>query len=276
MVDRITPAPNAKTLADAVALAGCEDQGAVETEPFSQWVIEDRFPMGRPAFEAGGALFVDDVAPYERMKLRMLNGAHSMLAYAGFLAGHAYVRDVIADEALGFLVERHMRAASATLRPLSGISFNDYAAALLARFRNPAIAHETWQIAMDGTEKLPQRLFEPAQHALDHGQDIRPFAFAVAAWMRYCLGRTDDGQIYALRDPRETEIAACLADSDDNAAALSDALHALPGLFPKSLIEAPSWRATVEKILTTMLRQGVAAAIRSEAATRRQPHPSAS
>ena len=121
MVDRITPAPTERTCADAADLIGCEDRAAIETEAFSQWVIEDRFAAGRPAWEAGGALFVDDVAPYEQMKLRILNGAHSMLAYAGYLSGHVYVRDVMADDALAALVKRHMLAAAETLTPLSGI-----------------------------------------------------------------------------------------------------------------------------------------------------------
>jgi fructuronate reductase len=130
MVDRITPAPTSRTLSEAVRLIGCEDHAAVETEPFTQWVIEDRFPAGRPTWEAGGAIFVADVAPYERMKLRMLNGAHSMLAYAGFLSGRAYVRDVMADPALAALVERHLKAAAATLPPLDGLDLAEYAVQL--------------------------------------------------------------------------------------------------------------------------------------------------
>ncbi|MEF9605349.1 mannitol dehydrogenase family protein, partial [Paracoccus sp. PXZ] len=93
MVDRITPATTERTLADAEALTGYRDLAAVETEPFSQWVIEDHFPQGRPAWEAGGALFVQDVRPHEAMKLRMLNGSHSLIAYAGQLLGLPHVRD---------------------------------------------------------------------------------------------------------------------------------------------------------------------------------------
>ncbi|MEM7043408.1 MAG: mannitol dehydrogenase family protein [Pseudomonadota bacterium] len=262
MVDRITPAPTDETWAEAARLTGCRDDAAVETEAFSQWVIEDRFADGRPAWEAGGALFVDNVAPYEQMKLRILNGAHSMLAYAGYLGGHAFVRDVMADEALAALVKRHMQAAAETLAPLSGIDFTDYAQSLMTRFRNPAIAHETYQIAMDGTEKLPQRILEPAVHALEHGRDIRPFAFAVAAWMRYGLGRKDDGAIYALRDPREAEIAACVRNADSGG--VSTALHRLPGLFPDRLLESQIWRNTVQSILDRMLQQSMAEAIRVE------------
>ena len=266
MVDRITPAPTPDTRAEASRLTGCEDRAAIETEPFTQWVIEDRFASGRPAWEAGGALFVADVAPYERMKLRMLNGSHSMLAYAGFLAGHEYVRDVMADPALSALVARHMQAAAATLPALPGIDLARYAADLQSRFRNPAIAHRTAQIAMDGTEKLPQRLLEPATETHRRGGDIRPFAFAVAAWMRYCMGRTDGGAPFALDDPRAAEITARLSGCStpcDVAAALSG----LPGVFPDALRADEVWKASVSACLQRMVEQGMAAAIAAEAAT---------
>ena len=265
MVDRITPATTEATLAEAERQTGCTDLAAVETEPFLQWVIEDHFPQGRPAWEAAGAIFVTDVAPYERMKLTMLNGSHSMLAYAGFLSGHRYVRDVMADPALSVLVARHLAAAAAVMPPLEGIDLSAYAEALAERFRNPAIAHETFQIAMDGTQKLPQRIFQPGLTALEQGQPLAPFAFATAAWMRYTLGQTDEGQPYALRDPREEEIRGALADVPREAGAIFDALNALPGLIPAALTTAPGWRAAVTGSLDPMLSQGMVAALREEA-----------
>lgn len=265
MVDRITPASTAATLADAAAAAGRTDLAAVETEPFSHWVIEDRFPTGRPAWEAGGALFVEAVAPFERMKLRMVNGTHSMLAYAGFLSGRRYVRDVLADPALAALVARHLAAAGATLEPLPGIDLAAYSRDLVDRLRNPAIAHETYQIAMDGTEKLPPRLFAPALELLARQGDIRPFAFATAVWMRYCLGRTDAGERYALRDPRQEEIARRL-DGQSTAAAIVAALQGLPGWMPERLAADPTWTAAVTGILAALLADGVAETLRREAA----------
>jgi fructuronate reductase len=265
MVDRITPAAIQKTFADVRALTGFDDQGAVETEPFSQWIVEDDFVAGRPDWEAGGALFVADVAPYEKMKLRMLNGAHSMLAYSGFLAGHRYVRDVMGDPALAALVARHMKAAAATLDPVPGVDLGQYAADLQERFRNPAIAHETYQIAMDGTQKLPQRLLEPAIMALERGQGIDAFAFAVAAWMRYALGRKEGGESYALRDPREKEIAAMLERAGKDAGAMADALLALPGLFPAVLGDNRIWTDGVKRRLAFMMDKGIRAAIGEEA-----------
>jgi fructuronate reductase len=271
MVDRITPASTDKTFTDVRRLIGYDDPGAVETEPFSQWIIEDDFVAGRPDWEAGGALFVSDVAPYEKMKLRMLNGAHSMLAYSGFLAGHRYVRDVMGDPALATLVARHMKAAAATLDPVPGVDLGRYAADLQERFRNPAIAHETYQIAMDGTQKLPQRLLEPAMVALERRQGIDAFVFAVAAWMRYALGRREDGGAYALRDPREKEIAATLdkaggnAETTANAQTTADALRGLPGLFPTALTGSELWTGAVKRRLAQMMDKGMRIAIEEEA-----------
>lgn len=265
MVDRITPASTEKTLADALALTGHDDRAAVETEPFSQWIIEDDFVAGRPDWEAGGALFVKDVAPYEKMKLRMLNGTHSMLAYAGFIAGHKYVRDVMADTGLAALVKRHMAAAARTLDPVPGVDLERYAKDLHARFANPAISHETYQIAMDGTQKLPQRLIEPAMIALERDLPLDAYAFAVAAWMRYALGMDENGQDYALRDPREAEIVQRLKDTGRSADTVVDALHRLPGLFPAKLTNSATWNAAIVMRLDAMLTQGMRKAIAGEA-----------
>ena len=265
MVDRITPASTETTFADTLALTGREDLAAVETEPFSQWIVEDDFAAGRPDWEAGGALFVSDVAPYEKMKLRMLNGAHSMLAYSGFLAGHKYVRDVMGDADLSLLIARHMDAAARTLDPVPGVDTEQYAAELRTRFANPAIAHQTYQIAMDGTQKLPQRILEPATIALERGWPLDAYAFAIAAWMRYALAVTEAGEAYALRDPREAEIRALAGGPERGAGAVVEALIGLPGLFPAALRDASDFREAVARRLGVMLSEGIQAAIALEA-----------
>jgi fructuronate reductase len=265
MVDRITPASTEQTFADTLALTGREDLAAVETEPFSQWIVEDDFVAGRPDWEAGGALFVSDVAPYEKMKLRMLNGAHSMLAYSGFLSGHKYVRDVMGDADLALLIGRHMDAAARTLDPVPGVDLAHYAAELRTRFANPAIAHQTYQIAMDGTQKLPQRILEPATIALERGWPLDAYAFAIAAWMRYALGVTEAGEAYALRDPREAEIRALAGGPERGAGAIVEALMGLPGLFPAALRESSDFREAVARRLGGMLSEGIHAAIALEA-----------
>lgn len=265
MVDRITPASTETTYEDAKSLTGFDDLAAVETEPFTQWVIEDRFIAGCPDWAAAGVIFADNVEPYEKMKLRMLNGAHSMLAYSGFVAGYKYVRDVMGDAALAKLVARQMQAAAATLDPVPGVDLDQYAADLQERFANPAIAHLTYQIAMDGTQKLPQRLIEPAIQTLRSGGSLDAYAFAVAAWMRYCLGMTETGETYALRDPREAEITALLDGAGRDAGSIVDRLMSLPGLFPEQLGGVPQWRAAVQSKLESILADGMRAAIDREA-----------
>ncbi|WMS44896.1 mannitol dehydrogenase family protein [Acuticoccus sp. MNP-M23] len=223
MVDRITPASTEATFADAESALGVADHAAVETEPFTQFVVEDNFAAERPAWEAGGAVFVADVAPHEMMKLRMLNGAHSLIAYMGQLNGIDHVRDVVADPVLAARVDVHFEAARKTLPAVPGVDLAAYARALMARFANRAILHKTRQIAMDGTEKLPQRIFAPAAATLAAGGDVAPFAYATGLWMAYAARAARDG---VLDDPRRD---ALLAAGDDPAA-----LGAVAGL-PEAL-----------------------------------------
>lgn len=199
------------------------------------------------------------------MKLRMLNGSHSMLAYSGFIAGHKYVRDVMGNADLSHLVARHTREAARTLAPVAGVDLVRYGEELRDRFANPAIAHETWQIAMDGTQKLPQRLIEPATVAMARGLPLDAYAFAIAAWMRYAVGLTEQGAAYALRDPREREIGAALAGTGRDAGAIVERLLSLPGLFPKELGGSPHWREALERRLGSMLADGMQYAIAREA-----------
>ncbi|QJF52539.1 mannitol dehydrogenase family protein [Roseobacter ponti] len=259
MVDRITPAPTADLRAEVADLLGSADNAAVETEPFTQWVIEDRFCAGRPDWEAGGALFVSDVAPFENMKLRMLNGAHSLIAYTGVLCGFPFVRDAIGNPQLRAVVRRHMQAAAATLDPIGGFDFDGYADDLMQRFANPQIAHKTAQIAMDGSQKMPQRIFAPALAAKTRGLDITPFATATAVWLRYTAGLTPDGQRYEVQDPRSDELRGLHAGGAD-ARGITARLAALPGLLPEGLSGDPGWNDAVAQKLAPML-QGDAAAI---------------
>lgn len=262
MVDRITPSATKRTFTDATRLSGCADKAAVETEPFSQWVIEDVFAAGRPAWEASGAMFVEDVIPYEQMKLRLLNGTHSLLAYAGFLAGHETVSDAIGDPHLNRIAVKQMEAAAATLPPLDGVDLADYRWRLLDRFANRAIRHFTRQIAMDGTQKLPQRILAPLDETARRGGDIEAFCFAIAAWMRYCLGVTDEGVVYALNDPAESVIRGRLAATGLDARAIFEALSTIPNLFGPAVAANDTVRDCVVMLLASMLEDGMATAAR--------------
>lgn len=261
MVDRITPATTDRTLADIEALTGRHDPAGVETEPFRQWVIEDHFPQGRPAWEAGGAEFVRDVGPYEAMKLRMLNGSHSLMAYAGQLMGLELVRDAVSDADLSVLVRRHMAAAAATLPRGAGLDSDSYARALMARFANPGIAHRTLQIAMDGTEKLPQRWFAPAAELLSTGGDARPFALATAIWLAWLCRLQQAGT--RPDDPRADALMARMHDAGMDATRLPVAVLSLPGLAPAALVESQIFTGAVTRALTTIAKDGIRRAITS-------------
>ena len=239
-------------------MLGVEDKLAIETEPFTQWVIEDKFCGPRPEWEKVGALLVDDVAPYEHMKLRMLNGAHSLIAYLGHVHGCKYVRDAMAHPQIQPLVLKHFQAAAKTLSPLPEVDFDEYANQLAERFENPNIAHETYQIAMDGTQKLPQRIFSPAIDALKLGQDIDSFALATAAWIFYCYVGVNGQSVfglgpYALRDPRETEIKNALEGIGSDAVALRNALFGLSDFIPEELAMNEEWRDQVTRKLARLL-----------------------
>lgn len=244
MVDRIVPAATAETLARAKRLLGVEDRLSIEAETFSQWVIEDDFVGDRPTWEAGGALFVENVEPYEKMKLRLLNGSHSLIAYLGQLQKLEFVRDVMAVPENVALVRRHMQAAVCTLDPVPGIDLTHYMDQLVDRFANPAIAHRTQQIAMDGSQKLPQRLFQPAVDALSSGDDAAEFAFATAVWIAY-LKRAE-----TVDDPRARELqkaAADAASADETAS-----FFAIAGLFPGELQANRAWRNQVNSLLGSL------------------------
>ena len=189
MVDRIVPATTANDLNVVEGRLGLRDEGAVFAEPFSQWVIEDRFAGPRPGWDKVGAELVADVAPYETAKLRMLNGAHSALAYLGLERGHTFVHEAIADPVLRPMVERLMRREAATsFAPAPMQDLDGYADALLARFANPALRHRLSQIAMDGSQKIPQRwLAGLAVHQM-RGEVCEATLTALAAWLRHVRG----------------------------------------------------------------------------------------
>lgn len=217
MVDRITPASTEATFDLVYKNTGFKDRAAVETEPFKQWVIEDKFVGSRPAWEAVGVEFVEDVKPFEKMKLRLLNGSHSLLAYLGCLGDYECVRDIMQDRALSGLIQRHMEAAAKTLQDGLEDTVDAYIPAIIERFTNPAIAHHCAQIAVDGTQKLPQRIFAPALECADHGHGVSTFALAVAAWLRFANGQSDSGVKLELCDPLAKEIKQALGSGQYSA-----------------------------------------------------------
>ncbi|MBW8783347.1 MAG: mannitol dehydrogenase family protein [Novosphingobium sp.] len=229
MVDRIVPATTDEDRAAVAAPLGVRDEAAVVTEPFSQWVIEDRFAGPRPAWEKVGAQLVGDVAPYETAKLRMLNGAHSALAYLGLERGHTYVHQAIADPALRPLIERLMKQeAAASFTPAPGQDLDAYADALLARFANPALNHRLAQIAMDGSQKIPQRWLATLAAMRATGRPRPAILAALAAWVRHVRG---DG--HPVDDPMADRLRAAW-DGQDFAGAVR-------ALFARGGVMAGEW-----------------------------------
>ncbi len=245
MVDRITPASTDVTLNLARQNLGRDDPLAVETEPFRQWVIEDDFAGPRPAWDRVGVTFVKNVEPFELMKLRMLNGAHSFIAYLGTFLEFTAVRDVMANSSFSSLIDQHMKLAGETLPEIHGFNLDAYRAALVERFKNTAIDHRCIQIAMDGSQKLPQRIFAPAKIRLDAGKNISSFALTTALWMKHIEGKTVFGAPLPLNDPMAETLKTAIIQCTGSAADQTHALGKIDGLETYGLFTKPEWLASV-------------------------------
>ena len=256
MVDRIVPATKPEDLPRVAALTGFQDAAPVLHEPFRQWVVQDDFVPGtRPDLAAAGVQMVADVAPYEHMKLRMLNGTHSALAYLGYLAGHETIADTVADPAFAAYVKRLWSAEIIpALTPPPGVDLQAYAAQLFARYANPAIRHRTWQIAMDGSQKLPQRILGTLATNLDAGHDSPGLMLALAAWVRYVSGTDLKGQPIDVRDPLREALHDAATSADPVGAAL-----AMRQIFPEAL--APRIEPALRAAFADLHARGLPAAL---------------
>ncbi|MEG3177868.1 mannitol dehydrogenase family protein [Sphingomonas sp. RB3P16] len=223
MVDSITPASDDALYADVAAALGVADRAAVQREAFTQWVIEDvGSPVCAALARAGGTL-TDNVAGYEQAKLRVLNGSHSTLAYAGLLRGHTSVAEAMADPALAALVDAMIRDDIVpTLQPVSGLDLDAYRAAVLARFRNPMIVHRLDQIAIDGSQKIPYRLGDTLAARRAAGALPRHVVVALGCWVAFLMQRSRAD--VAIADPAATALDA--AARDGRAAEVLDRLIA--------------------------------------------------
>ena len=224
MVDRIVPRTAAADRASVTAALGLVDAWPVVAEPYLAWAVEDHFCAGRPNWDLGGAHFVEAASSHERLKLRMVNASHSALAYLAASAGVPTV-----DAAMGMA---HMRAylqqlmrdeIAPTLGAIPGVDLAAYQGQLLVRFANPALAHRTHQIAMDGSQKLPQRWLATARARLADQQPMPLLALAIAGWLRYLNGRDEAGGAYSVHDPLAPELERVRAEADRLAKAIPDA-----------------------------------------------------
>jgi fructuronate reductase len=263
MVDRIVPAATDALIAETTTALGLADAAPVQCEPFSQWVVEDRFAAGRPAWEETGAEMVADVAPFEEMKLRLLNGSHSILAYLGYLGGFDFIWQVMREPAYVALMRAMMREEVQPRLALNGrYDLAAYQDTLVERFANPALAHRCYQIAMDGSQKLPQRLLGTIRANLEAGLPIRRLALAVAAWMRYVAGTDERGRPIAVQDPLAGEFAARAAQAGGDPAAMTDNLLGVRAVFGDDLAAAAPFRDEVRIALAALIADGARATVR--------------
>jgi len=246
MVDRIVPHTVDEDRTTLLHTLGLNDAWPIITERFSQWVIEDHFPSGRPKWEEVGAELVVDVTPYETMKLRLLNGSHSMLALLGGHAGHLTVADAMADHALAAFIEAFMvEDVSPILSVPTGADLPAYRKALLDRFRNPGLKHRLVQIASDSSQKIPQRFLTTARDRLSHTLPLGRLAFGIAAFIHYASGFDRQGHPIELSDPMAVELKERLVQAGPDAERAVGAILSVEKIFGTDLPANPHFRDPV-------------------------------
>ncbi|MBK5144326.1 fructuronate reductase [Budviciaceae bacterium BWR-B9] len=255
MVDRIVPAITDETLAEIEQALGVSDPCGIACEPFIQWVVEDNFIAGRPQWETIGAELVDNVLPYEEMKLRMLNGSHSFLAYLGYLAGYQHINDCMTDSAYRTAAHRLMLQEQAPTLSLKNVDLASYADRLIERYSNPSLKHRTWQIAMDGTQKLPQRMLDSVRWHLAHNSSFDCLALGIAGWMRYVGGMDDAGTVIDVRDPMAERLKLVCASTKDGIERVQGLL-AVEEVFGAALPQEPRFVEAVTRSYLVLMVQG--------------------
>jgi len=206
MVDRITPGTTAEDRAEVASRFGIEDRWPVVCEPFTQWVLEDAFPLGRPPLQDVGVQLVDDVEPYEFMKLRLLNASHQALCYFGYLAGYRLVHEVCQDPLFAAFLTAYMdREATPTLEPVPGVDLAHYKRELLQRFSNPQVRDTVSRLCAESSDRIPKWLLPVIRHRLAAGGGIELATAVVASWARYAEGVDEQGEpievVDRLREP---------------------------------------------------------------------------
>ncbi|TLM78217.1 mannitol dehydrogenase family protein [Microbulbifer harenosus] len=263
MVDRIVPATTDNDRAELEAILGCRDEAAVMAEPFAQWVVEDNFLRGRPEWDKAGATFVDEVEVYELIKLRLLNGSHSMLAYSGYLSGFETVADVMAEPAFNKLALHFMKSeATTSIDVPADFDIAAYQAQLIERFENRALRHRTWQIAMDGSQKIPQRWLGTLRHQLENGGPIEVLSFALANWIRYVAAVDEKGNAIEVSDPLAADLKAlCDKHKPQGNDALATAFLAFTPVFGEDLRNSERLHSAVAGWLDKLDAEGTLACV---------------
>jgi mannitol 2-dehydrogenase len=242
MVDRITPATTEADRAMVAEQFGIQDGFPVVTEPFIQWVIEDAFCAGRPAWETVGAQFTSDVHSYEKIKIRLLNASHLLIGYLGELAGYRYVHEVMADPLFCRAIELLMEEVTSTLKTVPGMELTAYKRTLIERFANPKIQDQLPRLCLNGAAKMPKFVLGSVRDRLQQSASVNYLGLVVAAWCRYLQGKDDQGRRIEIDDP----MAEVLTERANHPDAPRSILH-LTEIFGEDL---PQSQAFVEAITT--------------------------
>jgi mannitol 2-dehydrogenase len=254
MVDRITPMTSNAHRLQLHDQHGIDDAWPVVCEPFVQWVLEDKFNAGRPAWEKVGVQFTDDVTPYEEMKIKLLNGSHLALTYLGFLKGYRFVHETMNDP----LFVRYIRAymdqdVTPQLAPVPGIDLTDYKDTLIERFSNQAIADQLERVCSDGSSKFPKFTVPTLNRLLEDGGQFDRGALVVAAWALYLKGVDEAGNTYRIPDPRAEFCQGLVADDSQ----ITTRLLGVEEIFGKALARSPAFVAAFERQLENLRSLGV-------------------
>ncbi|MEG2912305.1 MAG: mannitol dehydrogenase family protein [Pseudomonas sp.] len=254
MVDRITPMTSTAHRLQLADKHAVDDAWPVVCEPFVQWVLEDKFVNGRPAWEKVGVQFTDDVSPYEEMKIKLLNGSHLALTYLGFLKGYRFVHETMNDP----LFVRYMRAymdldVTPQLAPVPGINLDDYKDTLVARFSNQAIADQLERVCSDGSSKFPKFTVPTINRLIADGRETRRAALVVAAWALYLKGVDENGDTYSIPDPRAVFCQALVAED----ASMTERLLAVEEIFGTAIPRSAEFVAAFEWCCDSLREVGV-------------------
>jgi fructuronate reductase len=260
MVDRITPATTALDHAEAAAMLGLTDAAPVAAEPFRQWVIE-AFDGPRPRWDAVGAEFVPDVAPWEASKLRLLNGTHMAIAYLGALAGLQTVADVVAEPLFAEYALRFMLREQKPTLPPSRHDIDAYARQLLQRWRNPAIAHELGRVGRNGSDKLQPRLLASLQENLRAGRPAPCTLLAIAAWICWATRQPGPEDAVEMQDPLAGRLRILGLAVGDDAARLTSAVLDMENVFGSELPRLDSFRAALTAAVADLQCRGPRAVV---------------
>ena len=263
MVDRITPVTSEADIAELAERFGVEDAWPVVCEPFTQWVLEDHFVAGRPPLERAGVQLVDDVVPYEMMKLRLLNASHQALAYFGTLAGYRYAHEVCQDPLfVDFLLGYMRHEASPTLAPVPGIDLEAYRLTLIERFANPEVRDTLARLCAESSDRIPKWLVPVMREQIARGGEMHRSAAVVASWARYAEGVDERGEPIEVVDRLRDELMAIAAEN-----------HRRPTAFIENrelfgdLADEPRFREAFVAALASLHEQGARATLERLAVT---------